>query len=105
DDARVRVEFFGDEVAESYRVASLTGELLAELKKTTIFPASHYVVSEQSLHAACDAIEAELEEQLELFRQQAKFLEAQRLEQRTKYDLELLRNIGTCQGIENYSRH
>ncbi|MGE0434593.1 MAG: excinuclease ABC subunit UvrB [Planctomycetota bacterium] len=101
----VRVEFFGDEVSAIAKVDSLTGELIEDLKRTTIYPATHYVVEDGRMDRACEAIEAELEVRLEELKSQGKLLEHQRLDQRTRYDLELLRAIGSCQGIENYSRH
>ncbi|HMQ22293.1 MAG TPA: helicase-related protein, partial [Planctomycetota bacterium] len=106
DDERVfRVEFFGDEVESIYLVDPLRGEVLERLEAITIYPVSHYVTPEDRLLRACETIKEELEERLEYFQKRGRLLEAQRLEQRTRYDLELLREIGFCQGIENYSRH
>ncbi|MCB9880868.1 MAG: excinuclease ABC subunit UvrB [Planctomycetes bacterium] len=106
DDERIfRVEFFGDEVEAIYLVDPLRGEVLENLASITIYPVSHYVTPEDRLARACVTIREELEERLEYFRKRGRLLEAQRLEQRTRYDLELLREIGFCQGIENYSRH
>ena len=103
DDAVTRVEFWGDKVERLAEVDPVTGKVLTELERTQIFPGKHFIVPE-GLDAALQRISAELEEQLASFRAQGKLLEAQRLEQRTRFDLELLRNLGTCSGIENYSR-
>lgn len=101
----VRVEFFGDEIERITEIDVLTGEVLAEREHVAIFPASHYVTSQATLQRALVSIEQELEERLAELRAQGKLLEAQRLEQRTRYDLEMLREMGYCPGIENYSRH
>lgn len=101
----IRVELFGDEIEKLYEIDVLTGEILAQRKHVSIFPASHYVVAKDKVMAAADNIEAELEDRLKYFRAENKLLEAQRLEQRTRYDLEMLREMGFCNGIENYSRH
>lgn len=101
----VRVELFGDEVERILEIDTLTGEVLAERKHIAIYPASHYVTSRETMQRAMVNIEAELAEQLALFRAQGKLLEAQRLEQRTNYDLEMMQEMGYCSGIENYSRH
>ncbi|MCX7977213.1 MAG: DEAD/DEAH box helicase family protein, partial [Bellilinea sp.] len=101
----IRIAFFGDEVERIQVVNSLTGELLSQPDSIVIFPAKHYITGEERLKIAIQNIEAELEERLAYFRQNNKFLEAQRLEQRTRYDLEMLREAGYCSGIENYSRH
>ncbi len=104
-DTAVRVEFFGDEVDRITEIDVLTGEIKAQLQHIAIFPASHYVVPmEQILRAAGD-IEAELEERIRYFRQNDKLLEAQRIAERTNFDLEMLKETGFCSGIENYSRH
>ncbi len=100
-----RITFWGDEVERILEVNPLTGEILADLPQVEIFPAKHYLTEEDKLKAAIADIEAELEERLAHFRAQGKLLEAQRLEQRTRYDLEMLREAGYCSGIENYSRH
>ncbi|WP_078809302.1 excinuclease ABC subunit UvrB [Selenihalanaerobacter shriftii] len=100
-----RVELFGDEIDRLREVNPLTGEIKEELKELTIYPASHFVTKEEKLQRAIKSIRAELGEQLEKLRSQDKLLEAQRVEQRTKYDLEMLEEVGFCQGIENYSRH
>ena len=105
DDRVVRVEFFGDTIEAITAIDPLTGEILGELDFADIYPRSHYVTPEQDLKRACTAIEAELEARLPVLRAQKKALEAQRLEQRTRYDLELIREVGACSGIENYSRH
>ena len=105
DSKIIRAEFFGDEIESIYEVDPLTGEILREMSKVTIYPASHYVVQEEKLEKACEAIEAELDERIEYYEQLQKPLELQRIKQRTEYDLELIRNIGYCSGIENYSRH
>lgn len=101
----LRVELFGDEVERIWEVDTLTGEVLGARKHVSIFPASHYVTDAESMKKAIAGIEAELEERLQELRQQGKLLEAQRLEQRTRYDIEMMQEIGFCQGIENYSRH
>ena len=101
----IRLEFFGDEIDRIVEVDPITGELLGRRRAVAIYPASHYVTTEEKMRRAIVSIERELEEQLKYLRSQDKLLEAQRLEQRTRYDLEMLREIGYCQGIENYSRH
>ncbi|MDA8065291.1 MAG: excinuclease ABC subunit UvrB [Thermaerobacter sp.] len=101
----VRVEFFGDTVERITEVDLVTGELLGERRHVAVYPASHYVTAPERLRPALVAIETELEERLAWFRQRDKLLEAQRLEQRTRHDLELLEAVGYCNGIENYSRH
>lgn len=101
----VRIEMFGDEVETIKEVNPLTGEILGLRNHVSIFPASHYVTSKENMERAVVSIEEELEQRLKEFRDQGKLLEAQRLEQRTRYDVEMLREIGTCKGIENYSRH
>ncbi len=101
----VRVEFWGDRIERITEMDVLTGEVLAERDHVAIFPASHYVTTEEKLRRAIVAIEAELEDRLAYFRSRGKLLEAQRLEQRTRYDLEMLREVGYCPGVENYSRH
>ncbi|ALC88839.1 excinuclease ABC subunit B [Bacillus sp. FJAT-18017] len=105
DEHCVRVEFFGDEIDRIREVDALTGEILGERNHIAIFPASHFVTREEKLRIAIQNIEAELEERLEELRSEEKLLEAQRLEQRTRYDLEMMREMGFCSGIENYSRH
>ena len=105
EDKVIRMEFFGDDLDAIWQIDPLTGEVLGELDKITIYPATHYVTPESKVDAAVEAIEQEMIAQVELFKTQGKLLEAQRIEQRTKYDLELIREIGTCKGIENYSRH
>lgn len=104
-DRAIRVEYFGDEIERITEIDTLTGEILGERSHAAIFPASHFVTSRELLDKAIVDIEAELEEQLVLFKGQGKLLEAQRLEQRTRYDLEMIQEMGFCQGIENYSRH
>ncbi|MDR0885349.1 MAG: excinuclease ABC subunit UvrB [Clostridiales Family XIII bacterium] len=101
----VRVELFGDEVERIVGLNPLTGEILNKMQHIAIFPASHYVTSKEGMERAVNSIEAELEERLAEFKSQNKLLEMQRLEQRTRYDIEMLREIGICKGIENYSRH
>ncbi|MCX7609945.1 MAG: excinuclease ABC subunit UvrB [Anaerolineales bacterium] len=100
-----RITFFGDEVERILEFSPLTGEILSELEQVSIYPAKHYLTNEERLREAIRNIEAELEERVAFFRAQGKLLEAQRLEQRTRYDLEMLREVGYCSGIENYSRH
>jgi excinuclease ABC subunit B len=105
DEHCIRVEFFGDEIDRIREVDALTGEVLAEREHVAIFPASHFVTREEKMRIAIENIEKELEERLRELREQGKLLEAQRLEQRTRYDLEMMREMGFCSGIENYSRH
>ncbi|WP_028393575.1 excinuclease ABC subunit UvrB [Bacillus cihuensis] len=105
DEHCVRVEFFGDEIDRIREVDALTGEITAERDHIAIFPASHFVTREEKMKVAIDNIEKELEEWLVVLRNEDKLLEAQRLEQRTRYDLEMMREMGFCSGIENYSRH
>jgi excinuclease ABC subunit B len=105
DEHCMRVEFFGDEIERIREVDALTGEIIGERDHVAIFPASHFVTREEKLRVAIDNIEKELEERLEVLRSEEKLLEAQRLEQRTRYDLEMMREMGFCSGIENYSRH
>ncbi len=101
----VRVEFFGDEIDRIREIDSLTGEILADLQYVAIFPATHFISTTEQTQRAIDSIRAELEGQLEMLRKENKLLEAQRLEQRTNYDLEMLQEMGYVSGIENYSRH
>jgi len=101
----VRIELFGDEVERILEIDTMTGEILAERKHIAIYPASHYVTSRDNLKRAVGDIEAELEDRLAVLKSQNKLLEAQRLDQRTKYDLEMMQEMGYCSGIENYSRH
>lgn len=105
DEHCVRVEFFGDEIERIREVDALTGEILGEWEHVAIFPASHFVTREEKMKKAIINIEEELEERLKALREEGKLLEAQRLEQRTRYDLEMMREMGFCSGIENYSRH
>ncbi|MBU8724661.1 excinuclease ABC subunit UvrB [Bacillus pumilus] len=105
DEHCIRVEFFGDEIERIREVDALTGEILGDREHVAIFPASHFVTREEKMEKAIVNIEQELEEQLEKLRDNGKLLEAQRLEQRTRYDLEMMREMGFCSGIENYSRH
>lgn len=105
DERCLRVEFFGDEIDRIREVNALTGEILGERDHVAIFPASHFVTREEKMKLAIDNIEKELEEQLAYLRSEDKLLEAQRLEQRTRYDLEMMEEMGFCSGIENYSRH
>lgn len=101
----VRVEFFGDEIDRITEIDVLTGEVLAEREHVAIFPASHFVTGQDKMERAVKSIEAELEERLAYLKEKGKLLEAQRLEQRTRYDLEMLQEMGYCSGVENYSRH
>ncbi|WYP25787.1 excinuclease ABC subunit UvrB [Alkalihalobacillus sp. FSL W8-0930] len=105
DEQCIRVELFGDEIDRITEVDALTGEVRGERKHVAIFPASHFVTREEKLKRAMANIEAELEEQLKNMQEEGKLLEAQRLEQRTRYDLEMMAEMGFCSGIENYSRH
>ncbi|MCS6993394.1 MAG: excinuclease ABC subunit UvrB [Anaerolineales bacterium] len=100
-----RITFFGDEVERITEFTPLTGELHGDLDAIDIFPAKHYITAEEKLKEAIADIEAELAERVKLFNEQGKLLEAQRIEQRTRYDLEMLKEVGYCSGIENYSRH
>ena len=101
----VRVEFWGDEVERIVELDPLTGEILAERDSIDIYPAKHFVTSQEKMDTALRAIEEELAEQLAILNKQGKLLEAQRLDQRTRYDLEMMRETGYCAGVENYSRH
>ena len=104
-DTAIRVEFFGDEIDRITEVDVLTGEIKCILKHAAVFPASHYVVPQEKMNAACDRIEAELEERVRYFKGEDKLLEAQRIAERTNFDIEMMKEIGFCSGIENYSRH
>ena len=101
----LRIELFGDEIERILETDALTGEILAERKHISIYPASHYVTSKENMLRAAGDIEAELEQCLAKFKAEGKLLEAQRLEQRTRYDLEMMLEMGYCSGVENYSRH
>ena len=101
----IRVEFFGDEIDRITQIDVLTGEILGELEHAAIFPASHYVVPAEQIRRAADAIEKELEERVRYFKSEDKLLEAQRIAERTNFDVEMLKETGFCSGIENYSRH
>jgi excinuclease ABC subunit B len=105
DELAVRIDFFGDEVERIVELDPLTGEILAEHEEIEIFPAKHFVTTKDRMVGAVEAIEAELADQLEHFKRQGKILEAARLEERTHYDIESMRETGYCAGIENYSRH
>ena len=104
EESAIRVELFGDEIERIAEVNVLTGEILGYRKHISIFPRSHYVTSKEKIEAAISVIEQELEDRLKFYKDEGKFLEAQRIEQRTRYDIEMLREMGFCQGIENYSR-
>lgn len=104
-DRAVRIELFGDEIDRILEVDTITGQVYGERKHVLIYPASHYVTSKEHMKNALDSIQKELQEQLKIFRDDNKLLEAQRLEQRTNYDLETMEEMGYCSGIENYSRH
>lgn len=101
----IRIEFFGDEVERITEVDALTGEIKNERNHIAIFPASHYVVSKESMERAVKEIEVELDEQIQYFKSKGKLLEAQRISERTNFDIEMMRETGFCSGIENYSRH
>lgn len=105
EDYAIRAEFFGDEIERITEIDLLTGEIKSELSHVAIFPASHYVVSKESIDRATKAIEEELEEQVRYFKSEDKLLEAQRIAERTNFDIEMMRETGFCSGIENYSRH
>lgn len=100
----IRVEFFGDEIDRISEINPLTGELKANLRHAAIYPASHYIVPREKIEIAIKEIESEMQERVEFFKARGKLIEAQRIEERTKYDMEMLREIGFCRGIENYSR-
>ena len=103
-DTAIRIEFFGDDIERMTEVDTLTGEILKELEDIEIYPAKHYITPQEKLQRAVGDIQAELNERIDWFKSQDKLLEAQRIEQRTRYDLEMLREIGFTNGIENYSR-
>ena len=105
EETAVRIEFFGDEIERIVTVDTTTGQILGERSKVAVYPAKHWVTGEEKLRAAITDIDAELVERVAWFREQGKLVEAQRLEQRTRYDLEMLREAGYCAGVENYSRH
>jgi excinuclease ABC subunit B len=105
EELAVRIEFFGDEVEALYYLHPLTGDIIREVQAVRISPATHYVTGAERMEHAIRTIEAELEEQLAKFEKQGKLLEAQRLRMRTSYDVEMMRQVGFCSGIENYSRH
>ena len=100
-----RIEFFGDEVENISRIDPTTGEVLEKLSELAILPASHYVISDDSRKDALKEISNDMELQIKKFQEENKLLEAQRIEQRTKYDIEMLTELGVCSGIENYSRY
>ena len=104
DDTVIRVEFFGDEIDRITEINPLTGEFKAELKHVAIYPASHYIVPREKMLRAVKEIEEEMIERVKYFKDHGKLIEAQRIEQRTQYDMEMLTEIGFCKGIENYSR-
>lgn len=103
-DSAIRVEFFGDEVDRVTRINTVTGDITETLSYASIFPATHYAVSDEKREAALQEIEDEMLERVEFFKSQNKLIEAQRIEERTRYDLEMLREVGFCSGVENYSR-
>lgn len=105
NDSSVRVELFGDEIDSIKEINPLTGEVLANRNHISIYPASHYVTSKDNMERALKSIDLELEDRIKWFKDRGKLLEAQRIEQRTRYDLEMLREVGICKGIENYTRH
>ncbi|MBO5253959.1 MAG: excinuclease ABC subunit UvrB [Clostridia bacterium] len=100
----IRVEFFGDEIDRISEVVPLTGEIVSDLKHVAIYPASHYIVPREKMERALREIEEEMNERVKYFKEEGKLIEAQRIEQRTRYDIEMLSEIGMCKGIENYSR-
>lgn len=105
EDRIIRVEFFGDEIDAIRYVDPVTGATLQSMEAVNIYPAKHFVTPDEKLEAACQAIQDELRDRLEILEKEGKLLEAQRLEQRTRYDLEMLREVGYCNGVENYARH
>ena len=104
-DTAVRVEFFGDEIDRITEIDVLTGEIKCQLEHFAVFPASHYVVPQEKINKACDNIEIELADRVKFFKGEDKLLEAQRISERTNFDIEMLKETGFCSGIENYSRH
>ncbi|MBE5888124.1 MAG: excinuclease ABC subunit UvrB [Lachnospiraceae bacterium] len=104
-DKAIRVEFFGDEIDRITEIDVMTGEIRSQLNHCAVFPASHYVVPMEKIHAACDVIEAEMQERVRFFKGEDKLIEAQRIAERTNFDIEMLKETGFCSGIENYSRH
>lgn len=105
EDRLIRIEFFGDEIDAIRYIDPITGETLQSMEALNVYPARHFVTPDERLEAACDAIQQELRDRLEELEKDNKLLEAQRLEQRTRYDLEMLREVGYCNGVENYARH
>ncbi len=105
EDMAVRIEFFGDEIERMTEIDPLTGEVLGTRQRLDIYPAKHWVTTQERLNKAIEAIEAELEERLETLNSEGKLLEAARLKQRTNFDMEMMRETGFCSGVENYSRH
>jgi len=105
EDEAIRIDFFGDQVEDIALINALRGKVLKRLKRATIFPASHYVTSRITRQHASDTITAELKSRIEYFRKENKLIEAQRIEERTHFDLEMMQELGYCHGIENYSRH
>jgi len=105
EDRAIRISFFGDEVESIHEIDPLTGKVLTTLNRITLYPATHYVTTEDIRERAIQAIKAELAQQADSFYQQGKYIEAQRIEERTRFDLEMMAEIGYCHGIENYSRH
>ena len=97
------MELFGDEIESIKEINPVTGEIIGVRNHISVFPASHYVTSKEKTERACVTIEEELKERIAEFQREGKLLEAQRIEQRTRYDLEMLREVGTCKGVENYS--
>jgi excinuclease ABC subunit B len=105
EDRIIRVEFFGDEIDAIRYVDPITGATLQSMDALSVYPAKHFVTPDERIDEACNAIQEELKEQLEYLEKEGKLLEAQRLEQRTRYDLEMIREVGYCNGVENYARH
>ncbi|MBE5828370.1 MAG: excinuclease ABC subunit UvrB [Butyrivibrio sp.] len=105
DDFLIRVEFFGDEIDRITQIEPVTAKVHSELTHVMIYPASHYVVPQEKINKACDNIEKELEEQVKFFKGEDRLIEAQRISERTNFDVEMMRETGFCSGIENYSRH
>lgn len=105
EELAIRLEFFGDDIEAIYTLHPLTGEVVSQVQRIHIFPASHYVAGPERMERAIASIEAELEERLAELNRDNKLLEAQRLSMRTTYDIEMMRQVGSCSGIENYSRH
>ena len=105
EDLAIRVEFFGDEIERLSEIDPLTGKKIGNIEKATIYPSSHHVTPEEVRLSAIEKIKIELGERMHFFEKEKKYIELQRIQQRTQYDLEMIKEVGFCKGIENYSRH